>query len=348
MNMRSPAPLSHSPSGVEALPVVHVAQLPETPPTTPWLIEGLWPLPGVGILGACPKSFKTWLALDVAVSVASGTRVMGHFPVLAPGKCLVYAAEDSVESVRRRIADIAGSRGLTLQQLDLGLLAIPSLRLDTPRDLARLRATLADHRPRLLVLDPLVRIHKLDENSAGEVSALLGELRQMQRQYDASILLVHHLRKSGASSSQPGQALRGSGDLHAWGDVNLFLQRKAHSVSLAIEHRCAPSPPPLLFTLEDAPTPHLAPHTDQPAMDEPSLTQRLLDYLAAANAPVDRETLRQELRTRNQNLGQILVQLRSQGRIERCNGGFRTTQAHPPIPVPSLRDTPDGNAPASP
>jgi hypothetical protein len=83
-------------------------------------------------------------------------------------------------------------------------------------------------------------------------------------------------------------------------------------------------------------------------MDEPGLTQRLLDYLTAANGPVDRETLRQELRIRNQNLGQLLVQLRSQGRIERCNGGFRTTQADPPIPVPSLRDTPDGNAPTAP
>lgn len=336
------------PSQAEALPVVHVADMPQSTLPTPWLIQDLWPLPAVGILGATPKSYKTWLALDIAVSVASGTAVMGHFPVLAPGKVLVYAAEDSADSVRRRITDLASARARGLAQLDLALLAVSSLRLDTPNDLARLRATLLLHQPRLLVLDPLVRLHKLDENSAGEVSALLGELRAMQREYQVSILLVHHLRKNGATSTQPGQALRGSGDLHAWGDVNLYLQRKSASVSLSIEHRSAASPPPLLFSLLESPTPHLAVGTDEPPCDDPGLEQRILDYLLAASGPVDRETLRQALRTRNQTLGLALVHLRSQGRIQRCDGGFRPIPQHQKIPVPALSAVADRNGPTTP
>lgn len=328
----------------EALPVVHVADLPEATQPTPWLIQDFWPLPGVGILGATPKSYKTWLALDIAVSVASGTAVMGHFPVVAPGKVLVYAAEDSIDSVRHRISDLASARALTLANLDLALLAVPSLRLDTPVDLARLRATVALHRPRLLVLDPLVRLHKLDENSAGEISALLGELRTMQREYQVSILLVHHLRKNGAAASQPGQALRGSGDLHAWGDVNLYLQRKSASVSLSIEHRSAASPPPLLFSLLESPTPHLAVGADEPPCEDPGLEQQLLDHLLAAPGPVDRETLRHVLHTRNQTLGLALVHLRSQGKIRRCDGGFRPIRQHQEIPVPPLSEAAERNA----
>jgi hypothetical protein len=42
-----------------------------------------------------------------------------------------------------------------------------------------------------------------------------------------------------------GQALRGSSEFHAWGDSNLYLRRQGEDLSLAIEHRAAPSVPAL-------------------------------------------------------------------------------------------------------
>jgi hypothetical protein len=57
----------------ETLPVVRAADLDEPDPTRRWLIESLWPRAGVGIIGGPPKACKSWLRLDVAVSVASGT-----------------------------------------------------------------------------------------------------------------------------------------------------------------------------------------------------------------------------------------------------------------------------------
>ena len=43
-------------------------------------------------------------------------------------------------------------------------------------------------RPRLLVLDPLVRLHGIDENHAGEVAELLAYFRSLQRQLDLAVL----------------------------------------------------------------------------------------------------------------------------------------------------------------
>ena len=49
-----------------------------------WLVETLWAEEGVGIVGGAPKCCKSWLALDLALSVASGTparaqsRDVGH------------------------------------------------------------------------------------------------------------------------------------------------------------------------------------------------------------------------------------------------------------------------------
>src|SRR5204862_15615 len=81
----------------------------------------------------------------------------------------------------------------------------------------RLQDAVARVRPRLLLLDPLVRLHQLDENSSQEVSNLLGYLRALQREHDLAVALVHHTSKR--AHARHGQALRGSGDLHAWTDV---------------------------------------------------------------------------------------------------------------------------------
>ena len=78
--------------------------------------------------------------------------------------------------------------------------------------------------PRLLVLDPFVRLHRIDENDAGQVSALLGYLRELQREHDVAVLVVHHARKNG-SAGQSGQSLRGSGDFFAWADSLLYVRR---------------------------------------------------------------------------------------------------------------------------
>jgi hypothetical protein len=66
------------------------------------------------------------------------------------------------------------------------------------------------------------------------------ERNELQREFAAAVLLVHHARK-GSGKGRPGQALCGSSDLHGWGDSNLYLRRKAQGLSFSIEQRAAPS-----------------------------------------------------------------------------------------------------------
>jgi len=328
----------------EPFPVVPVHQVPPTPPTARWLIENLWSQEAVGILGGFPKLGKTWLALDLAVSVASGTPALGTFPVTHPGTVLVYAAEDNLRSVRDRVAAIADMRSRPLDSLSsLRLLDIPELRLDSTPDIDRLRSTLELHRPCLLILDPLVRVHSADENSAADIASLLGTLRTIQREYHTAVLLVHHLRKNGPVG-QPGQALRGSGDLHAWGDDNLYLHHRNGGLLLTVEHRHAAAPDPIRLELVKEPVPHLRPAPpERPALEpDPGLEERIVSVLAQAGRAVDRETLRQALHSRNQTLSLALVHLRQQGRIERCAGGFRLM--HPASPVPDTAHAGERNA----
>jgi len=197
--MNSPAsPITEE----QGLPVVQVGHIPLQAVPRRWLVEGLWGASAVGMVGGAPKCCKSFLGLDLAVSVASGTPCLGVYSVAEPGPALVYLAEDALTAVRDRVAGLAAHRGLDLRQLPLHVITAPTLRLDQATDRARLLETVRSLRPRLLLLDPLVRLHRIDENNATEVAQLLAGLRDLQRRFDVAIVLVHHTRKNTPASAQ--------------------------------------------------------------------------------------------------------------------------------------------------
>lgn len=310
--------------------VVRACDLKRRPAAEAWLVEGLWSEEAVGILGGEPKCGKSFLALDLAVAVASGTKALRRFPVTTPGPVLLYAAEDALPIVRHRLEGIAQAAGVTLRALDVHVMTEAVVRLDTPRDRERLRDTVAILQPRLLVLDPFVRLHRIDENAASEVVPILASLRNLQRRHKTAVVLVHHARK-GAGRMRAGQALRGSSELHAWGDSNLYLRRQDDRLLLSIEHRAAKTPDPLVLELSesqglalrvlDEPSPPPL-HETQRAADP---IQRILEILAQARGPLSQKTLREQCRMRTATLGQCLQQLTDQRRIVRCEGGFALT-----------------------
>ena len=110
----------------------------------------------------------------MAVAVASGSACLSTFGVPSPGPVLLYAAEDSQSTLRLRLESLTHHHALQLRHLDIRVITADSLRLDRIPDQERLEATLLLHRLALLILDPLVRLHAIDENAAGEVAALLG------------------------------------------------------------------------------------------------------------------------------------------------------------------------------
>ena len=206
------------------LPTVPVHAIDPQPDAPQWLVRDLWTTAAVGVIGGSPKVGKSWFGLDLAVSVASGTPALGRFPVDATGPALVYLAEDALPRVRDRVSHLCRHRGLHLSRLDLQVVTADRLRLDTERDQLALDQTVQRIRPALLLLDPLVRLHSLDENSASDISSLLAFLRAINRRYHLALILVHHMAKR--SSRNLGQSLRGSSDLHAWTDSACYLVRR--------------------------------------------------------------------------------------------------------------------------
>jgi len=337
-SVRAPGTTTHSvPGGAEPLPVVRASELQAPECRQSWLIEHLWSHQAVGIIGGSPKSGKTWLALEIAVSVASGTPCLNTFPVTSPGPVLLYAAEDPVAALRDRVQTLAQVHGVDFQRLDLHIITVDALRLDRPDHQDRLEATLQTYKPALLILDPLVRVHGIDENVAGQVSALLGYLRCLQRKTRAAIALVHHVRKNTSATAGAGNSLRGSGDLYAWVDSFLYLRCHQDQRLLSAEHRSAPAFGPLALELMGSgaagaylklasagPTP--------PGPVQDGLTSRILQLLTTTPQPLTIDNLRVRLQVRNQRVVEAIRELAAQGRVQRQARGFAlATENHLPL-----------------
>jgi len=312
-------------------------------PTAPlrWLLADLFLVGAAGILGGAPKTGKSFFALELAVAVASATPAAGRFAVAAPGPVLLCAAEDPPAVVVQRLAALAAGRAQSLARLPVEVIVEPGVRL--PDGLDRLTATVARLGPRLLILDPLIRLHRADENSAAEMAVVLDGLRTLARATACAVLLVHHTRKAPAGGVA-GHGLRGSSDLHAFGDTNLYLRRLGPdaALELRIEHRAAPCPPPLRLRLhvEDSEARPRARFLCDDAVPPDPLRERALTLVRHATpTPLSSAALRTALGVRKQTLLALLQRLVTEGLVRRA-GREGWTVLPRPVPGP---DSSGGN-----
>ena len=306
------------------LPTKPAHALPVCPEEHKWLIEGLWADQAVGIVGGEPKCCKSFLALDMAVAVASGAPCLRRFAVPRAGRVLLFAAEDALHVVRERLEGICAAARLSLDALDVQVITAPTLRLDLEADRRLLADAVERLTPRLLVLDPFVRLHRIDENVSGEVAPLLAWLRELQRAHSLAVAVVHHAKK-GASRARAGQALRGSSEFHAWGDSNLYLRRAGDSLTLSIEHRAAPSRNGIpLALVENGHALALAIAETQRAVEPTpaSTIERVEQALVQSGGPTSISALRDACRLRNKSLYEALAQLVAQGRVLKTPEGY--------------------------
>lgn len=321
------------------LPVKRAHRLDARTERQRWLVETLWAEQAVGILGGAPKCCKSFCALDVAVSVASGAPCLGRFKPTQTGRVLLFAGEDPLELVRERLSGIARAAGRDLERLEVFVITAPRVRLDVQDDRTRLSNTVEAMKPKLLVLDPFVRLHSGDENVVAEVAPVLDFLRGLQRRFGCSVLLVHHARKN-AGGLRGGHALRGSSELFAWTDSNLALRRKGDQLLLAAEHRSAPA-------LDELPVAlcsqggalalrvvETRPDAQPSQASVPSVGDRILEVLRDSPGPMTPRELRDACRVRMARVYQALAELTERGAVARDGSSYRPAPSPSPSQLP--------------
>jgi hypothetical protein len=128
-----------------------------------------------------------------------------------------------------------------------------------------------------------------------------------------------------AAGAATGQGLRGSSDIHAFGDSTLYLRRASERLVLSTEHRAAPAaPPPISIALvaTNPETTHLGGIAPNQNGEPRSLQDQVLDILAGG-AVLMRAKLRDCLAVKNERLGAVLESPERNGRLCRTASGWR-------------------------
>jgi hypothetical protein len=194
-------------------------------PKAKYLARPVWPSDAYGVMAAAQKSCKTWLALDLVVSVASGGAWIGTYPVETPGPVLVFLGEGGERKMVRRLQAICEAKKVELDDLPIRLChRAPTL--TNAAHLEDVRREVRQHHPVLVVVDPLYL------SAAGAKSAdlyamgqVLSGIQSLCQENGAALVIVTHWNKTGEGHG--AHRMTGAGPAE-WGRV---------LVSASVEHR---------------------------------------------------------------------------------------------------------------
>lgn len=216
-------------------------------PVLEWMIEGMWTAHAKGLLVGQPNLGKTWVALEMLISVVSGLPCFDHFIPREVGPALLIEQEGSLTNLNRRFHMLAKGRNLTsaslanLHHMSFQFPKVP----DNEKEIITL---LKQYGIKFVVFDSLVRFHNKDENSSTDMRLVLESFSRINMETGASVLLIHHLAKqSGESKRGIWDRVRGTSDFVAWRDCMLGLEGNEGDdlVQCSFQFRDAENPGPI-------------------------------------------------------------------------------------------------------
>lgn len=183
-----------------------------------YLIQNGFALKRLHVISAPPGGAKSWVAMSLAQSLVTGHPWLERFPV-PQGSCLWIDQEMGHQLMIQRLTKLGFDKGAPFFYM-----GYQGLRLDDPADVVWLARYVADNEIKMVVLDSLRRMHRLDENSNSEMGRLLGPMQAIG-EAGAAVVLIHHDRKKGADSDVAHESAAGAGDLIAQMDMAFGVSR---------------------------------------------------------------------------------------------------------------------------
>jgi hypothetical protein len=217
-----------------------------------WLVDQIIAVGSCAFIAGQPKTFKSWLSLDMALSVANGSQFLDHFPIKRPGPVLYLQEEDSLPMVKRRLDIVAaGKKSDKVTVTDEGVVWLPAeehddlpkvnavvrggLTLSLPGHQVWLEEAVADGYDgegaepyALVIIDTLISTAgEVNENSSSEMQTkIFKPLRVIAEKHKCAILIIHHMRKESkeSSGSRGGTQMLGSTAAHGFAEDALYVK----------------------------------------------------------------------------------------------------------------------------
>lgn len=250
-----------------------------------------------GFIAGEPKCYKSWVGLDLAMSVSTGANFMGHFRVVKPGPVLYIQEEDPLPTLKQRTGKIWASKGTDRLEL---VRSTDGLELDwLPPEAERefdpdihayvqkglvlsdeawqlwLDETIAqgmeNNDYRLVIIDTLMMVAgDVEENkSQAMTTKIFKPLKVLSRKHNCAILVVHHMGKS--EKPRAGQRMLGAVANHAWSEDSIYLSRSpVGDLKMELESKTVPGKVWRISNLNNTVwQPHVGPWVKEEPSDEP-------------------------------------------------------------------------------
>lgn len=182
-----------------------------------WLVDGILPKEGLVIISAHPKVGKSLLTLNLAFSVANGTKFLDRN--VKQGRVFILQLEDPEPLIKDRGVQMTGT-DISASDILVGAKPFEITDFDKEQDL---RDRIERYDPSLIIIDPLTFAHDVDdEDKSAKMGRVMNLFRRIALDYGICLVLVHHNRKSGGKD---GMALRGSSAILSSCDIAMVLNR---------------------------------------------------------------------------------------------------------------------------
>lgn len=229
---------------------------------THWLIEDWILESSVMLMVAPPERYKTWLAVDMAISVSTGLPFLGKYPINKTGPVLFIQQEDFGPNLIKRFEvvergkyansnipmefEVTGNsvriRWAKSADHEIYFHVDGELSLENPEAIRRLRETVEKIKPVLVIIDPLYSLGKSDDYFASLADTIRSEVKAIRNASGAAFLFVHHTSKGNSpDGSDPTQREKGFGsqllNAASEGVINVYRPKDSNDHTVEAKRR---------------------------------------------------------------------------------------------------------------
>ena len=190
-----------------------------------FVVEGLIAR-GLYILAGAPKVGKSWLALDICLSIAKGEKVIGHETLCSTA--LYLCLEDSFARIQNRLYEITG------EPADNLYFAVMADSIGDGLEV-QIEKFKSEHiNLKIVLIDTLQMVRNENESSYGSDYKELSVLKLLADRLEIAIVLVHHTRK--CSDKDPFNMISGSTGISGCVDGSMVLIETKRGSRKAVLH----------------------------------------------------------------------------------------------------------------
>lgn len=289
------------------------------------------------VIGSGSKSFKTWLSMDMGLSIAHGKPCLGR--QVTRQRVLYVNLELKEQTFKRRLQTVAKAKGITVEEgwfLHLPLRG-KMAGLSVSEFVSRIIRLAQHFGATVVIIDPIYKANtEGEENNSRDQTIFFNQLDRITTEAGCTLILNDHFGKGNQSEKDPLDAIRGSSAKGGDVDAAMVLRKHENKDCFRVDviHRELPPVEPFCLGWK-FPLMELRPDLDPDAMKKPKAgrpatydLRELLAVLAESENPASVSDWAKRAGIKRQTLStRYLPKLRAKGWIKTIGEGNGARQS---------------------